>query len=229
MILFMLMKIPYSVIIIIFVVITGCSFLYGQSTVSSGNDYDKYYKPSQKERWYIAPAEGPVVGTQNAKYLAPQDLLTGAFRMTATVSGIQERSFELVQENCAWGKFIYQIIPVGKIIFDTASTTIPDQQKNISSHSINIEDVPKVQTNLRLSGTIRKVLNNNQSFLVDLNFADAQPVTCRIDLIKSIDVKRRPEVRGYRYGPHWKHGFDVYYPEENAVRNFFVDKLKIGE
>lgn len=194
----------------------GCAYAQSQSSGGSGIDYDKYYKPSEEKRWYIAPDEGPVVGTQNAKYLGPKDLLPGAFRMLASVTSVQKHSFELLHKDCAWGKFTYRIIPVGKIAFDTAGSTIPDQRKNINSRSINIEDVPGVQTNLRLSGTIRKVLEDNQSFLVDLNFADAQPVTCRMDLVKSTDVKRSPEVRGYRYGPHWKHAFDIYYPEEKT-------------
>lgn len=197
-------------------IVIGSGYACGQSLKSPISDFDEYYKISEKKRWYIAPFEGPVAGTQNARYLGPQDLLPGAFVMTGSVSGIQKQHFEFLHHDCVWGKFTYRITPVHDITFNPVRENIPDQRKNIDSRSINITDVTRVQANLNLSGNIVRVLEDNKSFLVDLNFADEQPLPCRVELVKSTDEKRSPEVRGLRYGPHWKHGIDIYYPEKKT-------------
>ena len=178
-------------------------------------NWNQYYKPSNKKRWYIAPQEGPVVGNQDGKYLGPMDLLPGDFHMTGTVEGLQKNSFDLMQANCAWGKFTYRITPLQKIKFKTFTQAIPGQKEFINSRSIPVEDVAKIKTNLNLSGTITAVVENGKSFLVELNFTNKEPVKCRMELISSSDMKRQPDVR-LRYGPHWKHGMDFYYPAKKT-------------
>ncbi|MFW6277384.1 MAG: glycosyl hydrolase, partial [Prolixibacteraceae bacterium] len=184
---------------------------------ATGFNWDQYYKPSDKKRWYISPKEGPVAGNQNGKYLGPADLLPGNFYMTGTVNDVQKKSFNFLHDDCAWGKFTYRITPVNKIRFKSFSQAIPGQQKNINSRSIPVEDVAKVKTNLNLSGTVTEVVEEGKSFLAELNFAGNEPVKCRMELVNSAEVKRQPDVR-LRYGPHWKHGMDIYYPEKKPEK-----------
>jgi hypothetical protein len=45
---------------------------------------------------------------------------------------------------------------------------------------------------------------------------------CRLDLIEVEEKKTGPDIRSMRYGPHWQHTMDIYYPVERGVERLPV-------
>ncbi|MGK7397388.1 MAG: alpha/beta hydrolase [Candidatus Cyclobacteriaceae bacterium M3_2C_046] len=191
-------------------------YLYSQSADEAY--YEKYYKPTSLKRWYIAPGEGPLVGTQQGRYLGPQDLLPGRFQLNGKVKPVQPGTFDLIQGNCAWGKYTYRFSPADQINLEKSPKTTPLAAKLVLSQHIKLAEVPLVQHELQITGTIKQILAENTTFLVELDFTGDQVIPFEMTLVKSEDEKRSPELRGLRYGPHWKHAIDIYYPRQKPEK-----------
>lgn len=166
-------------------------------------------------RWYLPPEEGPVVGNQNGWFVTPDDILPGEFTLSGKVRKATADSFEMTP-NCVWGRYTYRITRTAPPDQPTADLRLRDV---VPVRSIRFADLPELtaEQTLLFRGTLREISSDRRVFHADVGFRGG-PVRCRLDLVAREETKTAPDVRSMRYGPHWQHTMDVYYPKEHGAR-----------
>ena len=163
--------------------------------------------------WYIPPEEGPVVGNQNGWFVTPHDILPGSFTLSGSIENATNDSFEMTP-NSVWGDYRFKITRTGP-----ADSPTPDLKLRqvVSVRDIRFADLQELtdDNTLLFSGTLKTIGEDRKTFLADMGFKDG-PLECRLDLIDCQEKKLPPHIRSMRYGPHWQHTMDIYYPEERG-------------
>jgi acetyl esterase/lipase len=186
----------------------------------AGSPHEPYYVRSGEEepRWYVAPEEGPLTGSQNGWFVGPGDLLPGSFGFVGELLAVDSTTIEFRHTRCVRAKYTYRLERMeGESDMQNRSEKLR-RKPFISTSRAKWADLADAgETAVRIVGTMREVIKPARAFEVDLIFADRE-VPVRMEVVEAQDNPNRPppDVRGLRYGPHWKHGMDIYYPEERG-------------
>ncbi len=177
----------------------------GVSVFSFGNLgaetlFDKYSTEPAETRWEIPGPDEPVAGNQNTWYISPHDIRIGNFGFASPakkVRKVSEDAIELIPRN-VWGQYTWRITPAGD------PEKFAEWSKQFSE-----------EKNLRFNGKITDVGEDRKVFQAMLETErDAEPdLPVKMEVVKVENEKRLPEVHSRQYGPHWRHTYDVYYPE----------------
>ena len=191
----------------------GCAL-----TTASAADPSPVRKATKADwpiRWYIPPKQGPVVGNQNGWFVTPDDILPGEFTFSGKVRDATADSFQM-QPNSVWGRYLFQITRTGPADKPTADLKL---RKVVSLRGIHFADLRKLtdEHTLLFSGTLKEISANRKTFVAEMGFRDG-PVTCRLELIQREEKGPVPDIRSMRYGPHWQHTMDVYYPKPRPAK-----------
>lgn len=187
------------------------------SAAIAGVPHQQWYKKADDEnpRWYVAPEEGPLTGSQNGWYTSPHDLLPGSFGLVGKiVSDVTDTSFEFDHTNNVWGDWIYRVTRVqGKADMAEMSERLRTKPF-ISTDRARWADLAKAgDGKVSLKGVCKRIVKPGKEFIIDLTFADVT-VPVKLEVIRANHKAPKPDFRSVRYGPHWKHAFDVYLPDD---------------
>ncbi len=190
----------------------GTVLTFAEPAPSFNQRFEKYFadQDGAEQRWYLPVAEGLLIGSQNFWFVTPYDVLPGGFNMGVNkkegITNFSEKSFEF-QPNCAWGSFRYLVTalaPTSVAIEAPAWATVP-------SREVHWGNIPAVK-DLLIVGAVTKVLPQAKGFEATITFKDGD-LPVRFDVIGGAKKERWPDVHSRHYGPHWRHTFDVYYPD----------------
>jgi len=156
-----------------------------------------------------------VVGNQNGWFVTPHDMLPGSFAPSGSIENATDDSFEMTP-NSVWGEYRFKITRTGP-----ADSPTPDLKLRqvVSVRDIHFADLQELTADntLLFSGTLKTIGEDRKTFLADMGFKDG-PLECRLDLIDCQEKKLPPDVRSMRYGPHWQHTMDIYYPKDRGSK-----------
>ncbi|MFP4069930.1 MAG: alpha/beta hydrolase [Opitutales bacterium] len=178
----------------------GCLGLFSSGTLLAENLFDKYSTVPAQERWKVPGPEEEVAGSQNGWYVTPHDLRPGKFGLAAPgkqVEKISEDEIVMIPQS-VWGKYTMKITPNG------GSGKFADWAKQFNEDK-----------GVRFNGKVTKVGDDRKTFEAMLeterNKEPDLPVT--LEVVKVQGEKPLPQVHSRQYGPHWRHTYDIYYPE----------------
>ncbi len=162
--------------------------------------FDKYCKAPTETRWAIPTPTQPVAGNQNGWYVTPYDLRLGSFGHAAgkgKVSEVSDKAIVYVP-NSVWGRYTWKLSPDG----DAEGFAAWAGQFSTAK-------------GFRFGGEVTEIGPNRKVFkariAVKRDAAPSLPVT--LEFLNVENEKRLPDVHSRLYGPHWRHTYDVYYPE----------------
>lgn len=162
--------------------------------------------------WYIAPEHGPLVGIQEGEYSGPKDLLPGALQIKGTLRSVEGKAFEMAWKS-RWGEYIL------RATLEEPGEPASSQWRPrdlVWSRKIQPTDLKSaVEKDFVLTGTILKVLEPGKQFEALIDFQDERE-RALLEIVDAADEKPEPDVRNLRYGPHYRHAMDVYYPEDKG-------------
>lgn len=197
--------------------IAAITLIMATGVVVAATPHEPYYAKTGEEKptWYVAPDEGPVTGSQNGWFVAPPDLLPGRFGFVGELISIDAKTIEFKHARCVRGKYTYRLARVqGESDMQDKSEKLR-RKPYISTKRARWADLADAdETPVSIVGEMKEAIEPGKAFQVDLIFADGS-VPARMEVIEAQDNPGRPspDVRGLRYGPHWKNGVDVYFPE----------------
>lgn len=172
----------------------------------------------EEPHWYVAPTEGPLRGTQNGWFVGPADLLPGRFGFVGELLGVDSTTIRFRHTRCVRGKYIYRLTRLeGEADMEDTSEKLR-RKPFISTERATWADLADAgETPVRIVAELEQVVEPARVFRVEMIFSGTR-VPARMELVEARDDPNRPppDVRGLRYGPHWKHGMDVFYPEERG-------------
>ncbi len=173
--------------------------------------YDGYHKIDDPLKRYPIPAQGEaVIGNQKTWYTTPYDLKPGRLSMNCRrLEKVTDTSFQVTPGSVV-GKFTYRFVLQGEA---PGGENTLHGRKVISTDAVLFEQLPQIKDrNVLIGCRVTKVLPGGKGFLCTVPFASGD-LPFRVEVVKQEGVKRLPEVHSRQYGPHAKHAFDVYYPQ----------------
>ncbi len=179
-----------------------------------------YVGEAEGDYWYIAPQEGPVMGTQNGWFVAPADLLPGRFGLVGRVLSVDASSIEFRHTNCVRGTV--------RLPFHARGGRVGHgrEERKAPAQPLHLHRAGEVGRPGRGGGDGREHRGRDErrsssrrspSRRTSSSQTGRCPCAWRSSSLKDKPGLPQPDVRGLRYGPHWKHGIDIYYPKDRGT------------
>ena len=171
----------------------------------------KYYKDDgDKPRYYVPAENEPVLGNQKTWHTTPYDLKLGALNMNCRkIDAVTEDYFEVTPSSVV-GKSTYRFTPLAE---EKQVENNLHARPVLSTEHVLFSQLPKVRDrNILIGCEVTRVFAEGRGFESTVEFASGA-LPFRVEVVRTEDVNRLPEVHSRQYGPHAKHAFDVYYPE----------------
>lgn len=180
---------------------------------------DQYFHNLEgRFRWYVAPEEGPVTGSQNGWFTSPHDMLPGSFGLVGNVLKVDGKSIEFRHMRCVRGKYTYRFTRLeGEADMEAKSEKLRKKPFLSTSRAKWGDLADAGDTPVSVNGEVSEIVSPAEEFLGNLVFENER-VPVRMEVIKTEENPGRlkPDIYGLRYGPHWKHGIDIFYPEKRG-------------
>lgn len=175
---------------------------------------DKYYKDTGgKPRFPVPSMDEPVDGTQNFWFVTPDSVRLGAFMIAGKgLENVAENSFDC-RQNCSWGEVVYKGTLLGPC---EGESNTKYMKKDWNFKMVVFSDSPQyADREFLMSATVTKLLPDKRGFEAAVEFANG-PSPCRFEALTYKPKSEMPKVYSRRYGPNFRHWFDVYYPKDRG-------------
>jgi acetyl esterase/lipase len=187
------------IIILLALILTSLA-LAGQANAE--NLFDKYCTVPAEERWTIPGPDEAVAGNQNTWYISPHDIRVGDFGFATDAKKpktIKEDALTIIPQN-VWGQYTWKITPGGAEAKAQFAKWVADFSED---------------KGIRFNGKITDIGPERKFFKATLSTARNQKPDMPVimEVVKVEKEKPLPDVHSRQYGPHWRHTYDIYYPE----------------